>query len=115
MAATVDARECRRLVRTLRRWEDEILAFYTTGGITNARTEATNLGIKAIKRAATGLGHPGVSTCTEAKRPNDRSTGATDGRAGGAVGLPEDSAQWPHGDTMMICGWLQRCADAPRR
>jgi transposase len=40
-AATIDAPECRRLVRTLHRWEDEILAFHTTGGITNARTEAT--------------------------------------------------------------------------
>jgi transposase len=54
-AATIDAPECRRLVRTLHRWEDEILAFHTTGGITNARTEATNLGIKAIKRVGRGF------------------------------------------------------------
>ena len=49
------APECRRLVRTLHRWEDEILAFHTTGGITNARTEACNLGIKAIKRVGRGF------------------------------------------------------------
>lgn len=54
-AATIAAPECRRLVRTLHRWEDEILAFHTTGGITNARTEATNLGIKAIKRVGRGF------------------------------------------------------------
>jgi transposase len=52
---TVDAPEARRLVRTLHRWEDEILAFHTTGGITNARTEATNLGIKQIKRVGRGF------------------------------------------------------------
>ena len=54
-AATIDAPECRRLVRTLHRWRDEILAFHTTGGHTNARTEATNLGIKAIKRVGRGF------------------------------------------------------------
>jgi transposase len=54
-AATVDTPECRRLVRTLHRWEDEILAFHTTDGVTNARTEATNLGIKAIKRVGRGF------------------------------------------------------------
>jgi hypothetical protein len=30
-AATVEAPECRRLVRTLHRWQDEILAYHTTG------------------------------------------------------------------------------------
>jgi transposase len=54
-AAVITAPECRRLVRTLHRWHNEILAFHTTGGITNARTEATNLGIKAIKRVGRGF------------------------------------------------------------
>ena len=54
-AATTDAPECWRLVRTLHRWEDEILAFHTTGGITNARTGSANLGIKAIKCAGRGF------------------------------------------------------------
>jgi transposase len=54
-AATIEAPECRWLVRTLHRWEDEILAFHTTGGIINARIEATNLGIKAIKRVGRGF------------------------------------------------------------
>ena len=53
--STVDAPECRRLVRTLHRWEEEILAFHTTGGITNARTESCNLGIKATKRVGRGF------------------------------------------------------------
>jgi transposase len=53
--STIDAPECRRLVRTLHRWRDEILAFHTTGGITNARTEACNLGIKQIKRVGRGF------------------------------------------------------------
>jgi transposase len=52
---TIDAPECRRLVRTLHRWEDEILAFHTTGRMTNARTESANLGIKAIKRVGRGF------------------------------------------------------------
>ena len=42
-------------MRTLHRWEDEILAFHTTGGVTNARTESANLGIKQIKRVGRGF------------------------------------------------------------
>jgi transposase len=53
--ATVEAPECRRLVRTLHRWREEILAFHTTGGVTNARTESCNLGIKQIKRVGRGF------------------------------------------------------------
>jgi hypothetical protein len=51
----VEDRTARAVVRTLHRWEDEILAFHTTGGVTNARTEAANLGIKAIKRVGRGF------------------------------------------------------------
>src|SRR5680860_531454 len=32
--------ECHRLARTVRRWQDQILAYFTTGCVTNARSEA---------------------------------------------------------------------------
>jgi transposase len=47
--------ECQRLARTVRRWEPELLAWHTTGGLTNARTEAVNLLIKKIKRVGHGF------------------------------------------------------------
>ena len=42
-------RECRRLARTIRAWEDEVLAFHTTGR-SNGPTEGINLLIKKVKR-----------------------------------------------------------------
>jgi len=47
--------ECDRLAATIRRWEDEILAYHTTGGVSNGPTEATNLLIKKIKRVGHGF------------------------------------------------------------
>ncbi len=47
--------ELRRLARTVRRWEDEILAWHTTGGASNGPTEAVNLSIKHIKRVGRGF------------------------------------------------------------
>jgi transposase len=47
--------ECQRLARTVRRWETELLAWHTSGGLTNARTEAVNLLIKKIKRVGHGF------------------------------------------------------------
>jgi hypothetical protein len=44
--------ELRRLARTIRRWEPQILAWHATG-LTNGPTEAVNLLIKKIKRVAT--------------------------------------------------------------
>jgi hypothetical protein len=47
--------ECRRLARTIRRWEREVLAWHTTGGASNGPTEAVNLAIKHIKRVGRGF------------------------------------------------------------
>jgi len=47
--------EVRRLARTVRRWEAEILAWHTTGGASNGPTEAVNLLIKNIKRVGHGF------------------------------------------------------------
>ena len=47
-------RECRRLARTVRAWETEILAFHTTGR-SNGPTEGINLLIKKIKRVGHGF------------------------------------------------------------
>jgi transposase len=47
--------EARRLARTVRRWENQILAWHTTAGTSNGRTEAVNLLIKKIKRVGHGF------------------------------------------------------------
>jgi len=47
--------ECERLARTVRRWEPELLAWHTSGGLTNARTEAVNLLVKKVKRVGHGF------------------------------------------------------------
>ena len=47
-------RECKRLARTIREWEAEILAFHATGD-SNGPTEGINLLIKKIKRVGHGF------------------------------------------------------------
>lgn len=47
--------ELRRFAGTVRRWQDEILAWHTTDGASNGATEAVNLAIKNIKRAGRGF------------------------------------------------------------
>ncbi|GIU90352.1 MAG: hypothetical protein KatS3mg010_1451 [Acidimicrobiia bacterium] len=47
-------RECRRLARTIRAWETEVLAFHTTGR-SNGPTEGINLLIKKVKRVGHGF------------------------------------------------------------
>lgn len=54
-ADTGDVPAMRRLAGTLRRWEDEVLAYFTTGGASNGPTEAVNLTIKQIKRVGRGF------------------------------------------------------------
>jgi transposase len=49
-----EVRECRRLARTIRSWEHEVLAFHTTGA-SNGPTEGINLLIKKIKRVGHGF------------------------------------------------------------
>jgi transposase len=46
--------ECRRLAKTIRAWENEVLAFHTTGR-SNGPTEGINLLIKKIKRVGYGF------------------------------------------------------------
>jgi hypothetical protein len=47
-------RECRRLARTIRAWEAEVLAFHTTGR-SDGPTEGINLLIKKVKRVGHGF------------------------------------------------------------
>lgn len=47
-------RECRRLAKTIRAWETELLAFHTTGR-SNGPTEGINLLIKKVKRVGHGF------------------------------------------------------------
>ena len=50
-----DVPELLRLARTLDSWRDELLAYFTTGGVSNGPTEAINLLIKRIKRVGFGF------------------------------------------------------------
>lgn len=47
--------ELHRLGRTIASWENEILAYFTTAGVSNGPTEAINLLIKRIKRVGFGF------------------------------------------------------------
>ena len=49
--AHAEVSELIRLTKTICTWETEILAFHTTGGLSNGPTEGINLLIKKIKRA----------------------------------------------------------------
>lgn len=42
--------ELERLGRTISAWESQLLAYFTTGGVSNGPTEAVNLLIKRIRR-----------------------------------------------------------------
>jgi len=53
--ALADVPELLRLARTISAWEGEILAYFTTGRASNARTEATNLLVKRTKRVGFGF------------------------------------------------------------
>jgi len=47
--------EVKRLGKTLRRWRDEILAYFATGGVSNGGTEAVNGVIEKTRRLAHGF------------------------------------------------------------
>lgn len=47
--------ELERLGRTIAAWETQLLAYFTTGGVSNGPTEAVNLLIKRIKRVGFGF------------------------------------------------------------
>ena len=53
--ADSDVPELHRLARTLDTWREELLAYFTTGGVSNGPTEAINLLIKRIKRVGFGF------------------------------------------------------------
>jgi len=53
--AFADVAELHRLARTISAWEDQVLAYFTTGQASNGRTEATNLLIKRTKRIGFGF------------------------------------------------------------
>ena len=55
VAKAADIPEADRLARTIRRWEDAVLAYYRSDGLSNARTEAVNGLMKKIKRVGHGL------------------------------------------------------------
>ena len=46
--------EVKRLGKTLRRWREEILAYFATGGVFNGGTEAINGVIEKTRRLAHG-------------------------------------------------------------
>jgi transposase len=47
--------ELERLGRTISAWEQQLLAYFTTGGVSNGPTEAVNLLVKRIKRVGFGF------------------------------------------------------------
>jgi transposase len=47
--------ELSRLVRTVRAWEAEILAWHAADGCSNGPTEAINLLVKKVKRVGHGI------------------------------------------------------------
>ncbi len=54
-AQTSGVAELEGLARTVRSWETELLAWHSTGGMSNAKTEAVNGLIKRIKRVGAGF------------------------------------------------------------
>jgi transposase len=53
--AEVEIPEVRRLGRTIRRWHDQVLAYWRCDGLSNGVTEAINMLIKRIKRIGHGF------------------------------------------------------------
>jgi transposase len=52
---TCPIKEVARLGRTLRQWRTEILAYFSTGGVSNGGTEAINGAIEKTRRLAHGF------------------------------------------------------------
>jgi len=53
--AEAEVGELVRLAKTIAAWQDEVLAFHTTSGLSNGPTEGINLLIKKIKRVGHGF------------------------------------------------------------
>jgi transposase len=56
--AAWDVPEAKRLARTIRAWEPELLNWHTTGGTSNGPTEAINLVIEKVRRVGHGYRNP---------------------------------------------------------
>lgn len=56
-ADVVAVPECRRLVSSVASWEDEVLAYYRSDGLSTARYEGINALAKKIKRVGHGFRH----------------------------------------------------------
>jgi len=52
---STSVRETRGTSRTIHAWQDQLLAYFTTGRVSNGPTEAVNLLIKRIKRVGFGF------------------------------------------------------------
>jgi transposase len=59
----VEVAELSRLARTVRAWENEVLAFHATGGCSNGPTEAVNLLIKRSNASATASATSPTTAC----------------------------------------------------
>lgn len=55
VATAADIPEADPLARNIRRWEDAVLAYYRSDGLSNARTEAINGLMKKVKRVGHGF------------------------------------------------------------
>lgn len=55
VAAAAGMPETTRLGGTIRRWHDQVLAYYRCDGLSNARSEATNALVKKVKRVDQGF------------------------------------------------------------
>jgi transposase len=53
--STAEVPELARLAKTVREWENEILAYHRCGFASNGPTEAVNLGIEAVRRTGRGF------------------------------------------------------------
>jgi len=62
--------ELARLGRTLRQWRTQVLAYFTTGGVSNGGTEAVNLVIEKTRRLPTASGtSPITGSCSPPTAP----------------------------------------------
>jgi transposase len=55
VAAAANVPECDRLAGTIRRWETQVLNYYRSDGLSNAKTEAMNALMKKVQRIGHGF------------------------------------------------------------
>jgi Transposase len=127
--------EVKRLGKTLRRWREEILAYFATGGVSNGGTEAINGVIEKTRRLAHGFRNspttasgscspPTAHAPTDAdhrSRPNHADLGraALPGTSGSTSTVPSRSTRFPPRLLMSVrdahpAKWLSSSPDAIR-